>query len=474
MSLARDVAKNTSFILFGNIVVKLIALFVSVYLARYLGVNNYGKYTFVTTYLMFFTFISGFGLDQVIIREIARNPSTTNVVFNNAFYIRIVTSIVAVLLAVAGIRILNYPYDTVIYVYLVSITLLFQGISYLIESLFQSNLKMEYSSIALIISKCFFALSIFLIILNKGTLMNIFLVSILSEAFRTLIDYMYSKKFIKINIDFNLGTLKYLIKQALPFVIGYGLFIIYYRIDVLMLSIYQGDIPVGIYSAAYKLTDPLLFLPGALASTLMPVMSKQYFSDKEKLKNTYLMSMRYILALMLPIVFGIYLLSKDIINFLYSSEFSGSIIALQMLSGTIIFNSLNSIQSSLLTSVNRQELNTLTIGICCILNIGLNVVFIPDYSYMGAAFATLVSVIALFFIEFYFIYVNLSLHFVNVDLLKLFIASGVMGLTLIKFPSLNMFTLAFIGGIIYIVSIFSLNVFSKDDIQLLLKVLNHR
>lgn len=469
MSTAHDVAKNTSFIVIGNVGVRFIAIFISIYLARYLGVTEFGKYTFVTTYFMFFTFIGGFGLDQVVIRDIARDYSTTNQIFNNAFFIRIATSIIAMLLSILGIYALNYPTDTIFYVLLTSVILLFQGLSSLIESLFQSYLKMEYSSIAVIASKSFFALLVFFILFTRGSLTHILFAFVVSEAARTLISYIYSKKFVNIKIDINLKMWNYLLKESLPFVIGYGLYIIYYRIDVLMLSMLQGDTSVGFYSAAYKLTDPLLFLPAALASTLMPVMSKQYLSEKHRLKDTYLRSVKYIVTLMLPIVIGIYLLSEDIINLLYGSSFSGSIVALQILVGTIIFNSLNSIQTSLLTSTNRQKLTTLAIGACCILNIILNLVLIPDYSYIGASFATLISVIALFLIEFFFVYETLSIHYLNKDLIKPVMASGVMGLILIKLPEINIFVLIIAGIITYTVSIFIFRVFSKSDLELFLR-----
>lgn len=470
MSIARDVAKNAGFIVIGNVGVRFIALFVSIYLARYLGVTNFGTYTFVTTYLIFFTFIGNFGLDQVIIRDIARDYSITNVIFSDAFFIRIATSIVAMLLAIIGIYFLNYPAETIFYVLVISVTLLFQGLSSLIESLFQSYLKMEYSSIAVIVSKVFFALFIFFIIFTKGSLIQILFAFVISEAARTLISYIYSKKFVNIKIDVNFEMWSYLLKESLPFVIGYGLYIIYYRIDVLMLSVLQGDTSVGFYSAAYKLTDPLLFLPGALASTLMPIMSKQYISEKHKLKSTYLMSVKYIVTLMLPIVIGIYLLSEDIINLLYGPSFSGSIVSLQILVGTIIFNSLNSIQTSLLTSANRQKVTTLAIGACCVLNVILNSVLIPNYSYIGASFATLVSVIALFFIEFFFVYKILFIHYVNKDLIKPVIASGIMGLILIILPKINIFMMILAGIIVYTVSIFVFRIFSKSDLELFLKV----
>lgn len=471
MSSAKKVARNTSFIVAGEIVVKLVTLAITIYLAKYLGVADFGKYVFIITFLMFFGVISGFGLDQVVIRDIARNMAKTNEIINNALFIRIITSFVAITLAIITIRILNYPDDVVFFVTVTSIILLFQGISYLIESLFQSNLKMEFSAIAIIISKIVFALLVFLLIWNKGSLLHILFAFIFSESLRMIIGIGFSNRFTVINRRINSDTCKYLLKEAMPFIAAYALFIIYYRIDIVMLSYLKGDIAVGYYSAAYKLTDPLIFLPGALASTLMPVMSRQYALQKEKVKTTYLLGSKYILALMLPITIGVFLLSGRIIDLLYGQDFVKSTIALQILSLTIIFNSLNSIQSSLLMSTNRQKFNTIAIGVCCILNIALNILLIPQYSYMGAASATLICVIVLFLIEFAFVYSNMNFHLISRESAKAIVSAFAMGGMLQYFSNFDMVYIIVAGILSYMLIMFALKGFSRQDVELIKRVL---
>ncbi|MDA0524408.1 flippase [Methanococcoides alaskense] len=474
MSTLRKIAKNTTAMIVGNIFVKILALIISISLARYLGVESFGKYTFVITYLMFFSFISGFGVDQVVIRDISRNSSVTSKMMNNALFIRSITSFIAIALSVIFINLLDYPTDTKLYITIASTILLFQGLSYLFESLFQSNLKMEYSSIAMIVSKSIFVLLVVALIYKNGSLMQLILLFVFSESIRTVISAIYSRKFTKFNFQIDTHTFKYLVKEALPFVLGSAFYIIYYRIDILMLSILEGDSAVGLYSAAYKLTDPLLFLPGALASTLMPVMSKQYIGERKNLKKTYRMGSKYIVMLMLPTTVGLYVISEKLILLLYTVEFSNSIFALQILAGTIIANSINSIQTSALAATNKQKLNLIAVAICCVINVILNIVLIPKYSYVGAALATLISVILLFSIGYYFIYKHLSMQSLNKETIKPIAASGIMGLALFVLLELNLILLIVIGVLIYTIALILLKGFTKEDLTMVRKLFGNR
>lgn len=473
MTTAHKVAKNTIIVIIGNVFEKILALIISIYLARYLGVENFGTYNFILTYLMFFVSFSGFGLDSIIIRDIARNSSITNNIMSNALFIRLITSLIAILFAIVSVHFLNYSEDTLFYVTIMSSILLFQGLSYLNESLFQSILMMEYTTMIILISKSIFTCLVLLIIFNHGTLLQIFLAYIFSEAIRTILGFIISKKFVSINLKIDLNMCKYLLKEALPFMGTYMFYIIYYRIDVLMLSELKGDVSVGIYSAAYKLTDPLLFLAGAFSSVLMPIMSKQYIEKKDMLKNTYLIGTRYIFTLMLPITAGVFILAKRIIILIYGFEFVDSTVALQILAATIIFNSINSIQSPLLASINKQKLTTLTVGITALLNILLNLVFIPKYSYIGACATTLISVMTLYFIQFYFVRKNLSLPLLNKDFIKPIISSMAMVLIILALPELNVFYSIILGAIVYTVTIVMIKGFTVNDLELLKRIRHH-
>lgn len=474
MSTLPKIVKNATSMVVANIITKLFAIFTVIYLARYLGVEDFGKYNFVTTYFSFFIVLTTFGLDPVVIKEVARDKSMTDKIINNVSTIRVLTSFVSILLSIIVIKILDYPREIVFYIILASCTMAFQSLSYVYESLFQAYLKMQYYAISAVLYKLVFAIFVFIIIIMKGNLFHIILAFILSEFLRTFIDLYYSRKFVKykhLGLDINLKVWRSLIKQALPFILSAAFFIVYYRIDVLMLSSMKGDNSVGLYSAAYKLTDPLLFLPAALSSTLMPVMSEQSTWGESTLKRTYITSMRYIFVLMAPITMGIYVLSEKIVMLFYGAEYLGSSIVLQILIWSLLFNSLNSIQSSMLISIDKQKVNSLTIGIGCIVNIGLNLILIPRYDYIGAAIATLLSVVAVFVCGYYSVSKKVSVPKRSL-FFKPTTATVLMGIVVIKLIEYNIAYLIIIGAFVYFSSMIILKGFMEEDVNLFKKIIN--
>ena len=132
MRTVRKIAKNTGGVIAGNVAFGFISLFVIVYLARYLGTEGFGKYSFVFVYLAFFNIITDLGLQQILVREMAREPSTTPKLIGNAYVIRLLLTVFAVGLTIIIITLLPYPADTTLYVYIASFTLLFMRLFNLI------------------------------------------------------------------------------------------------------------------------------------------------------------------------------------------------------------------------------------------------------------------------------------------------------------------------------------------------------
>lgn len=474
MSTVSKIIKNTTSMVLADIITKLFAIIVIIYLARYLGVEDFGKYNFITTYFSFFMVLATFGLDPVVIKEIAKDKTITDKIINNVLIVRLLTSFVSIILSIIAIKVLNYSGEIVFYVALGSCTMIFQSLSYVYESLFQAYLKMQYYAVSVVLYKLIFSIFVFLIIFAKGNVFHAILALVLSEFLRTIIDLNFSRKFLKyeyFDFSINLSYWKSLIKQALPFIMSAAFFIVYYRIDVLMISSMKGDVSVGLYSAAYKLTDPLLFLPAALSSTLMPVMSKQYIGEDNAWKRTYIISMRYIFILMAPITMGIYALSEKIILLLYGTEYSGSAVALQILIWSLLFNSLNSIQASMLISIDKQKVNSLITGLGCIINIILNFILIPRYDYIGAAAATLLSVMVVFASGYYLVSKNISVS-KRLIFSKPSIATLVMGIIVLKLIEYNIVYLIIIGAFVYFSLMIILKGYKEEDIKLFKKIIN--
>ena len=474
MSTVQRVAKNTGIIIAGNVIFRLISLIVMIYLARYLGTADFGKYSFVFAYLVFFGILTDFGLNTILVREIARDPAIAPKLIGNAYIIRGILTAFAIVLSFTIITWMSYPADTTTYIYMATWILLFQSFGGLYSSIFQVNLRMEYDIFARLVFKVLSAGLILWIIFANGTIMQIIFVLVFSEGIKTLIQYSFSRKFLRPKFAIDIGLWKHLVRESLPLALASAVWVIYYQTDIVMLSMMQGDTAVGIYSAAHKLFDPFLLIPAALMASLFPIMSALFESSHETLIKSYRLALKYILIMALPIVISVTLLSDKIILLIYGASFANSATALQILVLALVFIFASFVLIDLLIVINRQELETLCLGLCAVVNVVLNLTLIPILSYNGAAIATLFTNILLFLACFYFLSKHLQLPRVYKMLIKPVISGCIMGAFIYYFSDFNIFLLIGLAGSIYLTALLLLKTFSEEDWNILKKIISKK
>ena len=474
LSTVQRVAKNTGIIIAGDVVFKLISLFVIIYLARYLGTVGFGKYSFVFAYLAFFGILKDLGLQAILVREMSRDASIAPKIIGNAYVIRLILAVFAVVLSIIVISFMSYPKDTTTCIYIAAFTLLFISFSDFYTTIFQANLKMEYNIIAKLSFKVLSATLIFWIIFSHGTLMQIIIALVFSEMIKTLINFSFSRKFVRPHFEIDFGLWKYLLKESIPLALTSVIMIIYHKTDIVMLSIIKGDAPVGIYSAAYKLYEPLLLIPYALMISLFPIMSTFYKNSKKKTIKTYELSIKYILLIMLPIVVGTTLIADKIIFLIYGASFAGSTTALQILIWALVFSSMNNVFLNLLIAIGKQKLITISTSLCAVANVTLNFFLIPMLSYNGAAIATIVTNIVFFVAGFYFVSKYLHALPLRKMLIKPVISVLLMGAFVYYFVCVNLFLLVSLAGIVYLIALFALKAISKEDFDIAKKVIGRK
>jgi O-antigen/teichoic acid export membrane protein len=471
----RKVVKNTGVTLAGNLIFRLVSLVLVIYLAKYLGVEEFGKYNFVFAYLTFFGIITDLGLGDILVREMARDSEKVSKIFGNVYIIKLILSIFAVLLVIFVTSLVGYPADTTTYIYVASITLLFQAYSDIYRALFQTTLKMEFEVTSKLIAKLVSVALIFYIIIIHGTLFQIILVLTISELIRTLSNYCFSRKIVKAESDIDLSLWKHLFKESLPVALSGVFLIIYHRIDILMLSMMEGsegDLAVGLYSAAYKLSEPLGVIPYSLIISLFPIMSKSFKSSEGVLIKSYEMGYKFIVLLMLPTALGTTLIADKIILLVYDQSYMGSIAALQILIWAIPLGSINYLLIILLTSIDKQRLTTLSMSACVVANILMNYMLIPQYSYNGASLATVATELILFILTFYFVSKNVKFLPIYRISIKPVIACLIMGIPvyyLNNYTEIGIILIITSAVVVYIVALLGLKTFSSEDKALLRK-----
>ena len=469
MSTIKKVARNTGVVITGEVIFRIISLFVTIYLARYLGTVGFGKYNFVFAYLAFFGVVTDLGLHQILVREMSRDPSITAKLIGNAYFIKLALTIFAVVLSIAVITLMSYPIDTTTYIYIASFTLLFMSFSEFYAAIFQANLRMEYNIIAKLTFKVLSACLILWIVITHGTLMQVMIVLVFSELVKTMISYSFSRKFVRpqFKIDFELW--KYLFKECLPLTLSTIIWVIYFRIDVVMLSVMMGDADVGLYSAAYKLCEPFSLIPYALMVSLFPVMSASFKTSEERLVKSYRLNLKYLLIITLPIAIGVSILSDNFIFLIYGAEFSGSAVALKILIWGLVFSSISAIFWSVLISIDKQKLGTYITTLSAFGNITLNFILIPFMSYVGASIASVLTAVLAFIVGFYFVSKHFQMQLLHKIVIKPIIGSLLMG-AFIYFFDTNIILQIFCATLIYLISLLLLKTFTEEDIDIFEKM----
>ena len=468
MSIVRRIVKNTSALFIAQIVSSSVSLIFGVVIARFLGDTVFGKFAFALAFTEIFSIFASLGYNTLLVREVSRDKTLVNKYINNIFSFRVIISLILYVLIVITINLMQYPDDTKIAVYLLGIFQILEALANVFKVTFRAFERMELEA-AIIVSVNLISLPfmLFLIYLGYG-LITVCLVYVTIG----LMDFVFSillcgKKIAMIRRDFDFNFFRKTIPTAISLSMLAIFALIYVKIDTVMLSIMKGDAVVGWYNAAYYMVQGFKPLQQLFMSALFPLMSFSFVSSKDVLKRIFERSFKYLFILGLPMAIGITLLADKIIFLIYGSNFQNSIIALQILAWDVLLVFLYGCISFLLVSIDRQHQMALLAGCTAIINIVLNLILIPSYSYIGSAFAT---IIAESFLLLAYIYLSaryfhlLPFHKI---IIKPIIACSIMGLFVYFFHEMNLIAIILLAIIVYFTILFIIKGFSKDEIALM-------
>ena len=360
---------------------------------------------------------------------------------------------------------MKIPSDTRVVAYLMGGCIIFENMGGFFGAIFQAYEDMKYITLNEIIEKVFLLSLSFVLIRQGFGLISIGILYFFSGVlyFFLNIGFVYWKFLrprYRIDTRFWIETLK----EAIPLAIIIIISMVYYHIDIVMLGKMKGEEVAGWYGVSYHLFFALATIPGAFLSAMFPVMSRFFKESKELLRKAFQKSFKAIVGAGIPVSVGSFLLSERIILFLFGPQYKNSITALKILSFLIIFSYLNGLAGYFLTSINRQALTAKILAFTVGVNIFLNLILIPRYSYIGAASATVVSEV-LFFLLF-ILSIRRQFAFVSlIEITKSFVSSALMGVLIIILINngLHFLLIIPIAGLAYCLFIWIFGFVSKGE-----------
>lgn len=401
----QKIAWNAFLLTSSQVIARLIGLLYFVFLARSLGVEAFGIYTFTLAFLYNFIPIADFGIERLVLKDISKEPTKASLYFSQLLIPRVLLAVIAIFIALLAGIILHQSFNQIIYFLVFGLSLIPYNLTYLITAIQNAKEKMKYSAIANIaIIGVTSVLGVIFVLLGLS-LLWIFLAYFLGNLIVALVFLIFSPKFgLNLKIKIDLEFWKEVIKKSWVFAVIIILAVFYLRLSVIMVGLLMSAYDVGLYGAVFKFIESSLLIPQALALVLFPVTARLFEGDKNKLLSLYRNGILSLLVLVLPFTLVFIFLSRLLIEVIYGKEYLLSAPVLSVLGISLIFFFLNSLPGNIIQNSPKLKkflpfafLNFLTTLIFCL-------ILIPKYGIIGAAWAVLFGELAGFLINNYFVW----------------------------------------------------------------------
>ncbi|MDP3066160.1 MAG: flippase, partial [Methanobacteriaceae archaeon] len=288
MNTVQRIFKNTGVLFIAQIINYILAFFYTIYLARYLGADGFGILSFGLSFTMIMGVFADLGLSILAVREISRDKSISPHYIGNLIVIKLVLSFLTMGLIVLLINILNYPSQTILVVYIFAVWMVFTSFTQLFYSVFQAHEKLEYQSVGTILYSIVLIIGVFYGIFNNFSIQWFALIYLITSGIVLVYTFfIYLAKFPRPQLQVNWNFWKSKMVLALPLSIASIFSTIAFRVDIVLLSLLQGNAVVGWYTASYKVIEVLLFIPIVYGAAIFPVLSNFFVSSKESLQLVY-------------------------------------------------------------------------------------------------------------------------------------------------------------------------------------------
>ncbi len=369
-------------------------IFVGIYVARFLGPNQFGALSYILSISALLIGISRMGMDSVLVRELVHKPDRKKELMGTAFWIMTATAAACYVMTILTIYYLKEDNETKLYAMIIAGSTFFTSFL-VIDFYFQSQIQAKYSSLCKSTSLIITSAIKIMLISCQSDLLWFVLVSALEQTILAifLVIALARSDVISFFWKFNVQDAKEMLISCWPMVISTVAILVYMRIDQIMIRHFLGLHEVGIYSAAAKLFDAWFLLPYTLTISLLPILSKlkKENSPLYRVRTTQFFSALIWMCLLVAIFTTF--TSEYIITLSFGSDYIDAAPVLIILMWTAVFSALGSISARYM-SVERMEkkIAMRTIS-AAILNVILNIFLIPIYGIIGAAIATLICTI---------------------------------------------------------------------------------
>ena len=499
----RTVAKNSLVPLALSLVNKAIDFAFAMLYVRLLGPEGTGQYAFVVAVYGIFEIISRYGLGTFLTRDVSADKNQSSRYLTNVVALRTLLWLAS--LPILGLVIWLYrsldslslfgwyqgdltPIGTqeVQALLIFAVSMLFANWADALSSTFMAFEKMEYpAGLTNAVALLKVTLGALVLLLGWGYV-GLAAVSLLMNLLQCIWLYgLLRRTLFQPEWRWDWPLQRWMMHSSGPLMINHLLATIFWRIDVWLLRPLAGETSVGLYSVGLKYLDGLNIIPSVFTMAIFPLMSRYARNEGNNLLRAYVLSLRLLVIVCLPIAMATTFLASDLVYFIGGAQYlhvpetfrffgreihylGGSDLALTVIIWSIPIGFVNSVTQYVLIAVNQQHYLTKAFIIGVVFNVAGNLLVIPGFGYVGAALVTILSEFSLLF-PFYY---SVKRHVGTVPWTSIFVgpvtAVVTMGGTsyLLTWWGINLWIAVALGALIYAIALGITGTLRHEDMKI--------
>lgn len=374
--------KNTLSQLLARGSTTIVGFFVTILVARYFGAQGYGDYTKIISVVTLFYLVIDFGFNAAYIRD-------KKVSFSHILYSRI--GIAFLLFIFLNIAVFFLPFNVAtntgfsevvkMGILIFSLSFFTQAIIFSTAGYFQRKQAYQHFMVSQAAGALLNLVLILLIV--KFSFSIIFVVSalVISGLFSSVIGLVLTRE----KPVFSSAIHRDLFVVSLPLAAMLIFNLIYFKIDAVILSFFKSTMDVGIYGFSFRVFEFLIAIPLFMSNSIYPVLTSKLNNKKVFLDFFIKYRVIFLIVSFLLIVIGWFM--SPLVSFI-NNDFSSSILPLRILLISLPLFFMTSIYQWALITFKQQKFLMYVYFLNAVLNIILNIAFIPRYSYIASAAIT--------------------------------------------------------------------------------------
>lgn len=403
-----QIVTNTAAQVLGKILTAATTFFITILIARSFGVEGYGDFTKIITYISIFYLFADFGINAIYLQRDDH--------WQTLFGLRIILSAALLFLAIAILSFLpqgTYQGFTSLVrlgIIVYAATIIFQAIITTANAFFQKHLRYQHSTVAVgagsILSLALIWFASRLFTTEAGIVASMFALVVGSAVAAIAALWFVKKSGQPLLPTFRLSLISPLFFASVPLGVTLLFNVVYFRIDTFILTLTRSTAEVGLYGLAYKVFELPLVLPTFVMNSVYPLFLTMLNHEsgivnqelRKKIRKVFLF-MILASCFMIPVLWFVATLLP-----LIRPDFAVSVTALRILSLGLPFFFLTSLTMWSLIALRKQMTLMIIYSASMVLAIALDILFIPSYGYIAAAWITVISEAAVLLMSGFFLF----------------------------------------------------------------------